>query len=70
MDISLRLTADEEASLVATARVVRRPVDDVILEIVRAHLAEREHVSGQVRDHALRRIVAEDAELLHRLADS
>ncbi len=62
--MTLRLTEDETLALRAQAERENRSMQEVAREAIRRYVAGR----SLVREQALQRIVAEDQELLDRLA--
>lgn len=64
MAMTLRLTDDETADLRACAEREGRSMQDVAREAVRTYVAGRSRRLNDIVEH----IVAEDAELLRRLA--
>jgi predicted transcriptional regulator len=63
MPMTLRLTPEETAALRETARREGRSMQTVAREAIAAYVTDRD----RRREHALARIVVDDAELLRRL---
>ena len=63
MPMTLRLTPEETEALRETAKRERRSMQAVAREAITTYVSSR----ARLRDEHLARIVAEDAELLHRL---
>jgi predicted transcriptional regulator len=61
--MTLRLTPEETQALREMARRERRSMQDIARTAIAAYISQR----ARRRDEHLRAIVAEDAELLHRL---
>jgi predicted transcriptional regulator len=64
MAMTLRLTEEETEALRAQAAREGRSMQEIARTAIRVYVSRR----AVTRDEALRRIVAEDAELLSRLA--
>ncbi|PRY42869.1 ribbon-helix-helix protein, CopG family [Umezawaea tangerina] len=64
MAMTLRLTDEENEDLRRTAERENRSMQEVARQAIREYVQRR----TKLRDEALARIVAEDAELLDRLA--